>query len=63
MDPNILQSIEKLMPRYEAELPFSKEKVTFTPFRVKDAKNISIILQEENKGTYPLPLDKQMEQH
>lgn len=49
MDPNILQSIEQLMPRYEAELPFSKEKVTFTPFRVKDAKNISIILQEENK--------------
>jgi 23S rRNA U2552 (ribose-2'-O)-methylase RlmE/FtsJ len=30
-------------------LPFSKKLVKFQPFKVKDAKNISIILQEENK--------------
>lgn len=44
-----LPSLESLLPQYETTLPFSQEKVTFTPFRVKDAKNISIILQEENK--------------
>jgi hypothetical protein len=46
---DLLNSLESLLPTYEALLPFSKEKVTFTPFRVKDAKNISIILQEDNK--------------
>lgn len=46
----LLESLSNLMPKYETVLPFSKEKVEFTPFRVKDAKNISIILQEENKS-------------
>jgi hypothetical protein len=46
---DLLNSLESLLPTYEVVLPFSKEKVTFTPFRVKDAKNISIILQEDNK--------------
>lgn len=49
MESDIIKSIEALLPRYEAELPFSKQKATFTPFRVKDAKHISVILQEENK--------------
>jgi hypothetical protein len=47
----LLDSLNNLLPKYETTLPFSKDKVTFTPFRVKDAKNISIILQEENKTT------------
>lgn len=42
-------SLEALLPQYETILPFSNEKALFTPFRVKDAKNISIVLQEENK--------------
>lgn len=46
---NLSTSLEALLPIYETLLPFSKEKVSFTPFRVKDAKNISIVLQENNK--------------
>ena len=42
---DLFNSLENLLPHYETVLPFSKEKVSFTPFRVKDAKNISIILQ------------------
>lgn len=46
---DILKNLNSLLPSYTAELPFSKQSVSFTPFKVKDAKNISIILQEENK--------------
>ena len=46
---DLFNSLENLLPKYETVLPFSKEKVSYTPFRVKDAKNISIILQEDNK--------------
>ena len=46
---NLLTNINSLLPTYSTELPFSKQTVYFTPFKVKDAKNISIILQEENK--------------
>lgn len=46
---DILNSIEKLLPTYQTKLPLSNKEVFFTPFRVKDAKNISIILQEDNK--------------
>jgi len=46
---DIINSIEKLLPTYTTKLPFSHKEVFFTPFRVKDAKNISIILQEDNK--------------
>lgn len=46
---DLLESIGKMLPVYETTLPFSQEKVKFTPFKVKDAKNISIVLQEENK--------------
>jgi hypothetical protein len=46
---DILQSLENLLPKYETVLPFSNQKVSFKPFRVKDAKNISIVLQEDNK--------------
>ena len=46
---SIVNSSENLLPKYETVLPFSKEKVFFKPFRVKDAKNISIVLEENNK--------------
>jgi len=46
---DLLSSLKDLLPTYETILPFSKQKVTFTPFKVKDAKNISILLQENNK--------------
>jgi len=46
---DILNSLESLLPKYQTTLPFSKQTVSFVPFRVKDAKNISIILQEENR--------------
>jgi hypothetical protein len=45
----MIEDIIDLLPTYTTELPFSKQKVLFTPFKVKDAKNISIILQEDNK--------------
>jgi hypothetical protein len=46
---NILENLHSLIPNYETTLPFSKEKISFTPFRVKDAKALSVILQEDNK--------------
>jgi len=46
---NILSSLDAVLPTYEALLPFSKEKVVFTPFKVKDAKGLAIVLQEDNK--------------
>lgn len=45
----MFELINDYLPTYTTELPFSKQKVQFTPFKVKDAKNISIILQEDNK--------------
>jgi hypothetical protein len=46
---DILNSLNNLLPVYETVLPFSKQKVIFSPFKVKDAKNISILLEEKNK--------------
>lgn len=46
---NIIENINSLLPKYETVLPFSNKKVSFTPFRVKDAKALSMILQEDNK--------------
>lgn len=46
---SIIESLNATIPQYEAILPFSKKAVTFTPFRVKDAKAITTILQEDNK--------------
>lgn len=40
---------KELSPTYETVLPFCKKTVSYTPFKVKDSKNISIILKEENK--------------
>jgi len=46
---NLLSEINNLLPTYTVELPFSKKEVEFTPFRIKDIKNLSIVLQEQNK--------------
>jgi hypothetical protein len=46
---NLLNELTSYFPKYEITLPVSKIKVSFTPFKVKDAKNLSIILQENNK--------------
>lgn len=46
---NIIDSINSSIPKYETVLPFSKQKVCFTPFKVKDAKALSLIMQEDNK--------------
>lgn len=46
---NLLDELKVYFPKYEVVLPVSKLKVVFTPFKVKDAKNLSIILQENNK--------------
>lgn len=46
---NIVEQIECLLPSYETQLPFSKENVSFTSFKVKDAKSLALILQEDNK--------------
>jgi hypothetical protein len=41
--------IENNFPIYECVLPFCKKTVKFNPFKVKDAKNISLILSENSK--------------
>lgn len=46
---NIVDFLNAAMPKYETVLPFSGKTVSFSPFKVKDAKNIAIILQENNK--------------
>lgn len=45
----LIDNLSEMLPTYETVLPFSKEKVSFKPFKVKDAKTIGIILQEDNK--------------
>jgi hypothetical protein len=46
---NIIEHLNSSIPEYETTLPISKEIVSFSPFRVKDAKAITTILQEDNK--------------
>lgn len=47
---DLLKEINNLLPTYTVELPFCKKEVEYTPFRIKDIKNLSIILQEQNKN-------------
>ena len=49
MNENIIETIDSLFPVYECVLPFSQKNVKFTPFKVKDAKAISLISEEKNK--------------
>lgn len=46
---SIIEHLNSSIPEYETTLPISKEIVSFSPFRVKDAKAITTILQEDNK--------------
>ena len=45
----IIDELKTYFPTYEFTLPVSKKSGTFTPFKVKDAKNLGIVLQENNK--------------
>jgi WD40 repeat protein len=45
----ILNLFKESQPKFETTLPFSKQKVLFTAFKVKDSKKITLVLQEENK--------------
>lgn len=46
---DLAKEINNFLPKYKTNLPFSKKEVTFVPFKVKDAKNIATILQENNR--------------
>lgn len=46
---DIFNNLKTYIPSYEVNLPISKKLVSFTPFKVKDAKNLAIILEEKNK--------------
>lgn len=47
---NVEFIIQNLLPEYECILPFEQKKVSFNPFRVRDAKNLAILLEEKNKN-------------
>ena len=47
---NLDNLIQNFLPQYECLLPFENKKASFTPFKVKDAKNIAILLEEKNKN-------------
>ena len=46
---DILNLFKDAQPKFETTLPFSKKQVLFTAFKVKDAKKIALVLQENNK--------------
>jgi hypothetical protein len=46
---DLVKNLSSFIQSYETHLPFSNKKVTFTPFKVKDAKALAIVLQEDNK--------------
>lgn len=46
---NILDTLNLSLPTYQTTLPFSKKTVSYTPFKVKDIKNLSIVLEEKDK--------------
>lgn len=48
---DLIKNLKSFLPYYECTLPISKKTVSFTTFTVKDAKNISLVLQEDNKIT------------
>lgn len=45
----LTEELKIYFPTYECVLPVSKKSCLFNPFRVKDAKNLGIVLQENNK--------------
>ena len=46
---NLTEELKTYFPTYECVLPVSGKICKFNPFKVKDAKNLSIVLQENNK--------------
>lgn len=48
---DLIKNLKSFLPYYECILPVSKKTISFTAFTVKDAKNISLVIQEENKTT------------
>ena len=50
---DILNLFNESQPKFETTLPFSKKQVLFTAFKVKDAKKIALVLQENNKKLTP----------
>jgi len=49
MKNDLLSALTDSLPKYEVTLPVSGKLIVFSPFKVKDAKNLSIIFQENNK--------------
>jgi len=47
----ILNKLRGLEPEYKLTLPNSKKEVTFTPFKIKDQKTLSLIAEEKNIGS------------
>ena len=45
----LLNALNSFVQKYETTLPVSGKKVYFTPFKVKDAKALSLVIQEDNK--------------
>jgi hypothetical protein len=46
----ILNQINQIQPQYSTKLPVSGKEISFSPFKIKDQKLISIISQENNVG-------------
>lgn len=45
----LINHLNSFVQKYETLLPISQKRAFFTPFRVKDAKALVLILQEDNK--------------
>ena len=50
MIDEILAKLKEAQPEYVATLPFSKKKVTYSPFKIKDQKTLSLIAEEQHIG-------------
>jgi hypothetical protein len=48
---DLIKNLKLFLPYYECTLPVSNKVVSYTTFTVKDAKNINLVLQENNKTT------------
>lgn len=50
MIEDILTQLKSVEPQYELTLPFSKKKVQYKPFKIKDQKILTLIAEETNIG-------------
>lgn len=46
---DLLNHLNSFIQKYETTLPISNKRVYFVPFRIKDAKALALVLQEDNK--------------